>query len=238
MKEIGILFKADMIRAILAGRKNQTRRIIKPQPDVDCRPSKIPQYMELEKHWGKWVTTTPDGETKLIKCRYGQPGDLLYCKETFIKGVEMEQGTYALNDNGEYKPKIWFKANDPDLEWWDGISGFPRKTTPWKSPLFLKKEDARIWLRNTGVRVERLQDISEEDAIAEGIEYFRPVPGDGPAYTLYKSYMPTIWRWSADPRDSFRTLIQSINGPEVWDQNPWVFVITFEVLSVNGRPKI
>lgn len=236
MKELGILFKADMIRAILAGRKTQTRRICKPQPDVDDHPQLVPGYMELENHWGKWAITTSDGESKLIKCRYGQPGDLLYCKETFIKGYQTEDEMPVLDEDGEYIPGIWFKATDPDLKWLDGETGNYRETTPWKSPLFLKKKDARIWLRNTGARVERLQDIGEEDAIAEGIESFRPVPGDGVAQTMYRLYGPKN-AWTTDPRQSFRTLIQSIHGPEVWEENPWCFVIDFEVLSTTGRPK-
>lgn len=214
MKEVGILFKSDMIRAIIASGKNQTRRIIKPQPK---RP--------LEQAHA------------VIHCRYGQPGDLLYCKETFIKGYQTEDEMPVLDEDGEYINDIWFKATDPDLKWLDDETGYYRETTPWKSPLFLKKEDARIWLRNTGVRVERLQDISEKDAIAEGIESFRPVPGDGPATTMYKNYLSIGYR-ELLPRDSFRTLIQSINGPEVWEKNPWMFAINFEVLSVNGRPKI
>lgn len=152
-KEIGILFKQDMVRAILAGRKTQTRRICKPQPDVDDHPQLVPGYMELENHWGKWAITTSDGESKLIKCRYGASGDLLYAKEAYNEWPKGEAQYRASTASGE-------------------------ELGLWKSPLFMPKSAARIWLRNTGVRVERLQDISEADAIAEGIESFRPVPGD------------------------------------------------------------
>lgn len=225
-----------MVRAILAGRKTQTRRIIKPQPDM-----RATEFNFNPKGWPKnpWCARFKFMDnpaayeiTNQYKCRYGQPGDLLYCKETFIKGAEMEQGTYTLDSSGEYKPKIWFKASDPNLEWWDGTSAFPRKTTPWKSPLFLRKDDARIWLRNTGVRVERLQEISEKDAIKEVIEFH--VPGDGGTGPMFKHYLKD--KWGPSPVRSFQTLIQSIHGNQIWDENPWVFCISFEVLSTTGRP--
>lgn len=226
MKEIGILFNADMVKAVLEGRKNQTRRIIHPQPDEDCRPCKVPGYMELEKHWGKWAIVMPDGETKLINCRYGAPGDLLYVKETY---TELPAGEY------QYKVST---ANGEELG-------------KWKPSLFMPKKAARIWLRNTGVRVEHLQDISEKDAIGEGIKYWnidKDCLEGGEFVADYENYTWTpkkekdpnyedrFFPSFSNPIDSFRTLIQSIHGVAAWESDPWVFVINFEILSLTGKP--
>lgn len=152
MKEIGILFKTDMIRAILAGRKTQTRRIIKPQPDDTHHWRTFPDYkmsvnlLITTKGLVASFSDCANGrmeENTSVLCRYGAPGSLLYVKETWIKGYEMSDGTFTLDENEEYIPNIWFRADNPDLEWYDGESDFPRETTPWLSPLFLKKEDAR-----------------------------------------------------------------------------------------------
>ena len=96
----------------------------------------------------------------------------------------------------------------------------------------MPKAAARIWLRITDVRAERLQNISEEDAISEGIERNPKAPKE--IMVCYKSYISNDY--NVYPCVSFSTLWQLINGRESWDQNPWVWVVSFEVVSKTGKP--
>lgn len=116
MKEIGILFKQDMIRAILDGRKTMTRRIIKPQPDDSGLHNHTLLPMAVGSNLQGWWGTSEAGETKRFNCRYGELGDHLYVKETFIKGNRMTpDGYFETDEKGNYVPAIWFKATDSDL---------------------------------------------------------------------------------------------------------------------------
>lgn len=136
-------------------------------------------------------------------CPYGQVGDRLWVRETF-------------GQCDRVVPHVIYRA--------DGES--PNPDFKWKPSIFMPRKYSRITLEMTNVRVERLQDISEEDAKAEGIEQI-----DG----LWKNYLPEgILGWISidDPRESFRTLWTSINGPESWNANPWVWVVEFKRLSI------
>lgn len=140
-----------------------------------------------------------------IKNRYGQKGDIFWVRETFCKSLDVP---------GEY----YYKASNPEVctEDCDG--------SPWKPSIHMPKDAARIWLKRTGTRIERLGDISEEDAIAEGIHR----EWDGTAY-WYKNYLDTFpSNFKGVPKRSFQSLWNSINGPESWDANPWVWVLEFE----------
>ena len=179
MKEIPILFSTPMVQAILEGRKTQTRRVVKGE---------ALKWLEPDMFTPEFVANP---ENSL--CPYGQPGDLLWVRETWI------------NQDGDYK----FLADNLD---WKGIMKF-------KPSIYMPKEAARIWLKVVNVRVERLQEISEQDAIAEGVETLGLYPG-----------------YSVSSRGKFEGLWNHINGAESWDANPWVWVVEFEVLSTTGRP--
>jgi hypothetical protein len=168
MTERPILFSAEMVRAILDGRKTQTRRIIKPQPPAEaesvCRQLYSQEAPEFDGAWTWWAGKPQKPITRPLFCRYGQPGDQLWVSET----------------------------------------------------------DPIITLRITDIRVERLQDISEDDARAEGAMWH-----DGG--TLWHSG----WRHDysdvhADAYSSFARLWNNINGPGAWGANPWVWAISFE----------
>jgi hypothetical protein len=176
-KERPILFSGEMVRAILDGRKTQTRRVVKPKPDDS----------------GLWNND---------KCPYGKPGDRLWVRETFFVDG----------------PRIQYRADH---------HGAPKETI-WKPSIFMPRHASRILLEIADVRCERLRDISEADAIAEGVASFRPVPGDGDPETLYANYMNKGRLSYRKAYFSFMTLWQSINGPESWNANPWVWVITFK----------
>lgn len=185
MKERPIIFSTPMVQAILDGRKTQTRRIIKPQPDEDC-------YYLMELNSGILTINYNQGDKNpKVKCPYGQPGDLLWVRESFAK---------ATDPDGD--DLYYYKA---DRRHADG---------KWKPSIHMPKAAARIWLRVKDVRVERVQDITEGDAIKEGIK---------PEFDyLHNSYE------NLTPKCSFMTLWRKINGRESWDANPWVWVVEFE----------
>lgn len=198
-----------MVRAILEGRKTMTRRVIPKQPTID------PQT-------GDWLMTYTEGREEVLPieqwaefrkkmCKFGKPGDRLWVRETW------RDQSYSFVDADRNFSEYQYRA-----DWPKGIEG----GVLWRPSIFMPRIACRILLEITDIRVERLQDISKVDAIAEGIESFRPVPGDGPAETLYRHYMKG--KWGPSPIHSFETLWQSINGPESWEQNPWVWVIAFK----------
>ena len=140
MKERPILFSTEMVKAILQGRKTQTRRIVKPQPI-----GKVTYFK------GEIWTDEPDVITsRTIKCPYGQPNDRLWVRETWAR-ESFPNGTTARS------VETLYLANGD-------------KAVRWKPSIHMPKAAARIWLEVVSVRVERLNDISEKDAIAEGIE--------------------------------------------------------------------
>ena len=197
MKEKPILFSGPMVNAILDGRKTQTRRAVK-----HCTQNSAASrpYFPGGYKQGKFVEPTD--------CPYGQPGDRLWVRETWGRGY-----TYGGGD-----PVFWYRA--------DGESRFEQKpsvicdyTRPpdnakWKPSIFMPRWASRITLEITDVRVERLRDISEEDSWEEGIH---DLAADNE-------------QWDGDPdqgRKTFCLIWQSINGKGSWEQNPWVWVVSF-----------
>lgn len=185
MKERPILFSTEMVKAILEGRKTQTRRVVKKQPHGAG---------EWVRQLASWLFPNVNPYIKL-KCPYGQPGDRLWVRETFL--VERSQH----KDFYEYK-----------ADYSNTFAG----DVCWKPSIFMPREACRILLEVTDVRVERLQDISEEDAIAEGISL--------PNYAeqaIKDIFFP-------EPSAIYSELWESINGKGSWDKNPWVWVIEFK----------
>lgn len=213
-----------MVRAVLEGRKTQTRRVVKPQPNehgVDFMPHA--PALDWEQHYGQvwepWHWETEEGES-ISKpwSPYGQSGDRLYVREMW-----QWEGDTKWSD-AQPIGSFWYKADEGRV-WEQGPSR-------WKPSIHMPKSAARIFLEVTEVRVERLQDISEEDAIAEGILF-----NDSPIGRFYKSYTADARGYGHPDHDypgvssavkSYETLWQSINGPDSWDNNPWVWVITFK----------
>lgn len=190
MKFIPILFSTPMVQAILEGRKTQTRRVVKPQP----------QGKMYKEHLRETYSDTDWGAT--CKCPYGQPGDILWVRETF-------------GEDADNSSKYFFKADFPNL-----------KIPKWKPSIFMPKEASRIFLRVKSVRVEHLTVITPEDAIAEGIEKV-PTPHLTGVEFAWRDYGHKD-RLLSDPVASYRSLWDAINGRGSWDKNPWVWVIEFE----------
>jgi len=210
MKERPILFNTENVKAILEGRKTQTRRVIKPQPEI----------------WrGKEIYFSYPGHYKLLNteehishyCKYGKRGDRLWARETWYYDDSLGRVFYKANQNEE---GIIFR-NDPDF----GLQ--PYKIEKWKPSIFMPKKFSRITLEIVDLRVEQLQNISELDAHLEGIER----SADSSGYTWYKNYLDEYpSNFKQNPIKSFKSLWDSINKKRgySWDSNPWVYVIEFK----------
>ena len=195
MKVQQILMSAPMVRAILARTKTQTRRVVKPQPRI------------LAGELLCWKDDALTDDQMAVRCPYGQPGDRLWVRETFRGCRAYEVQGYAPKDWGN-KP-IWFEA--------DGAP--PGRPEQWalrsRPSIHMPRWASRITLEVTGVRVERLQDISEADAVAEG------------SFT-WAGEQDTPVRDLPEARLVYRQLWEDINGPGSWDTNPWVWCVDFK----------
>lgn len=203
-RERPILFKAPLVRAILAGKKSVTRRVVKPQP-----PSWIESF--------GYSCFTPPGSISgrgnfedrgpaetFFRCPYGVPGDLLYVKETWAKREDIDPATERSRAVHYLLHRATYEGDIGD-EW--------HYYGRWRPSIFMPRWASRITLRVTDVRVERLRDITEEEAITEG---------------FYAWTHRTEGEISA--RHQFRELWAEINGKRsgcAWEDSPWVWVIQF-----------
>lgn len=204
-----ILFSTEMVQAILEGRKTQTRRIIKPQTDENgvgfMKNPPLDWESTYKETWCPWKWDTVEGERVSKFCPYGDIGDILWVRETWQK---------IITPFG--KDAFVYKADDDFYK--DTIEDWPG----WSPSIFMPKEACRLFLKITSIRVERLQGISEQDAIAEGVRKYE----NRIIQTKYKDYVNA--RPTSSAVESFETLWQSVYGRESWDANPWVWVIEFE----------
>lgn len=190
MKERPILFSAEMVRAILGGRKTQTRRVIKDPHGL--LKNYTPTGKTVDYGYGTRCGVKFSDTTMTIPCPYGQPGDRLWVREAF--GLDFDDAIL-------YRAcKYGSKPFDPGQE------------IRWKPPIHMPRVASRIDLEITEVRVERLQDISEADALAEGCEEGPDddVTGGSTAY------------------QEFAKLWCKIKGADSWVANPWVWAISFK----------
>lgn len=202
-----ILFSGAMVHAILEGRKTQTRRVIKPQPEYAQRDGRLLRLEEINPDL--WPTATA---RLLPSCPYGAKGHRLWVRETWAVR-SLPSGLWV-----EYKAdgdNIPLPGPDEhDIRDEGGKVDLARYATPadhWRPSIHMPRWASRIDIEITGVRVERVQDISEEDAIAEGIPPWDRDPN------------------GVVPRIGFASLWDSINGERGygWDANPWVWVVEF-----------
>ena len=202
-----IIFSTPMVQAILAGRKTQTRRIVKPQPSSGIRKSVFVK------------SGLEDGHGREIKPRY-QPSDILWVRETCCE-VPYEYNHVPIKGGYITIPKYAYKA-DSERDY----------TGIWKPSIHMPREAARIFLRVTSVRVERLQEITAEDVIREGIEY----SDSGPYHWHVLDTKLNAWINFHFHDEAFKHLWDSLNAKRGygWDTNPWVWVIEFERISRTG----
>lgn len=195
IQERPILFSGLMVQAILEGRKTQTRRVIKPQP-TPWRPDDVEDVVEWQcKSRGTVIHSVPSGLIPF--CPYGEVGDRLWVRETF-----------GLPFGLSYGRKVLYRADGchtPDAMW------------SWRPSIHMPRWASRLTLEIIGVRVERIQDISEADVKAEGCEYL--------AYRCADEMRPN------DPSE-FSDLWDIINEKRGfgWAANPWVWVVEFRVI--------
>jgi len=215
MKERPIIFSAPMVRALLDGSKTQTRRIYKMRkhPDSGCAMTGAELARQLQ----------PVIENV---CPYGRPGDRLWVKETW-------------SDAGTGSPDlIRYRADYPASVLAEFQRMPPPARHPWKSSLFMRRTASRALLVIVSVRMERLQSISKDDAIAEGITVCSELKGRGDRWHC----PPHIRRIGEgdrvedivcegglveDPREAYRGVWSAINGAGSWEANPWVWVLAF-----------
>lgn len=212
MKLHPILFSAQMVRALLDGSKTQTRRVLKqaigPSLSVGMSDDQ-PGVAELSWLYGDGPGHEVHEATKRVPCPYGQPGDHLWVRETWAYGI------HALSSKDHEREGPWVYAADGEV----ALQG--RLCDRWRPSIHMFQSASRITLEITGVRVERLQDISEADAIAEGA-----------SSSALEKIQAGQDRWA---RRAYRTLWEQINGTDSWDLNPWVWVIEFK--RTTGEPK-
>lgn len=243
MADRPILFSASMVRAILAGTKTQTRRAMKNPPEwrTDHHPhgwqwnGKKPGEPVLS----KWPDAKLIGQeiAQRATCPYGKPGDRLWVREAFrfpesidhLSPAEIGEKALAVGYPKPWCP-IQFEA--------DGLRRTPQEWRDFVTPpqaneagrlragMHMPRWASRITLEVTGVRVERLQDISEADAIAEGLIFDDKRPEWGCWYVDESAKRGTDY-----PVEAYRALWEQINGPESWSANPWVWVVEFKRLE-------
>lgn len=214
MKERPILFSAPMVRVLLDGSKTQTRRICKPAQLYGLsHVIEVPDPQERGQVYNGSHFGDEEGDVQFA-CPYGGRGDRLWVREAFAR------------IDGQTRPWIEtdYRATYQHGDRLGDTLGIKKRWTP---SIHMPRHASRITLEVTGVRVERLGDISEADAIAEGIKTIQ-VGGDGQVRWL--NYMAPESKVAAfgDPRRSFWSLWEAINGRESYDANPWVWVISFK----------
>jgi hypothetical protein len=203
-----------MVRALLAGAKTQTRRVVKPQPYVDEMGNAC---------WNGWnygqdvyrnpmfktlASPIPSSRTKRVLCPYGAPGDRLWVRETWMDllgtGIERTTGDRSRYAYGaDTKPGSHSDETRKDY----GLK--------WRPSIHMPRAASRITLEVLRVRVERLKACNEVDAIAEGAPW---AACGAPQEGSHKAGFAQLW--------------ESINGPGSWDANPWVWVIEFKRVEV------
>jgi hypothetical protein len=207
VKERPILFSGEMVRAILDGKKTQTRRVIK-KVIVFSSQDKLPNGWSWEKRVFKDSEGYDDAEfIGVPPSPFGQPGDCLWVRETwdvrFLEGVLEKQ--------------LCFRADMTSIKCPENFKG--ELNYNWRPSIFMPRWASRILLEIVNIRVERLQDITESDAEKEGM-------------TVKKVNIPQPGFKVGDPlesyRDVFKFLWNSINGKYPWESNPWVWVIEFK----------
>lgn len=225
MTERPILFSGPMVRAILDGKKTMTRRVVKPQPsahhwhgskEYNQRAVLIDTTKGTCLRFSHLLGDREDGNVQYMRCPYGKRGDRLWVRETWCQVDDREFGGQLWidyrstpSDDGSH-PAGWHNAPDD------------AQALKWRPSIHMPRSASRILLEITGIRVERLQEITEEDALAEGCE--REFKADGSV------------GWGAgliEATANFKILWNGINEKRgySWESNPWVWVIEFKRIT-------
>ncbi|HEI8759201.1 TPA: hypothetical protein SLG70_000347 [Klebsiella oxytoca] len=252
MKERGMIFNGEMVRAILDGRKTQTRRIMKVQPSEDFTPMNMALETDYKARWYTPGVVDKDGylqpaskevfgvsnENEGYSCPFGAVGDRIWVRETWgvvsheldedgrIRPWTPDRPATVIHEmpfgNGYYSGHAIYAA-DGDFTWGDD-DGYEDGRSCWKPSIHMPKAASRILLEITDVRVERLNAISEEDAEAEGID-MEALYDSQDCYDCIADHNMT---GRPTVTGAFKYLWESIYGEESWKANSWVWVIEFK----------
>lgn len=239
MKERPIPFNPPMVRAIREGRKTQTRRAVNPQPYEDPKWGLVwepkgkgphcPWYCQRNTAWNPITNASKSFWGERGGSPYGQPGDRLWVREEHFRFGHWEKVEGVRTNQGWQK---WRFVADSEEVRFEAPAEFRKgrhhkdpATPAWHKRLarFMPRCASRVTLEIVSIRAERLQAISEADAIAEGLK---------PDHLWDRRNTPTGWwtgwahRWES-PCDAFREIWESINGADSWNANPWVWAIEF-----------
>ncbi|MFY1939484.1 hypothetical protein ACOTCW_29315 [Achromobacter xylosoxidans] len=210
MRERPIIFTGPMVRAILAGNKTQTRRVAKPVRHPDLGNVYTPGALVLEREPQHVIDRA---------CPYGQPGDRLWVREKWNRFEPWSGPHYA----ADYEGFGVGPDDDPDH--------IPDHKVRWRPSIHMPRSACRLELEVTGVRVERLNEISEADAVAEGIpEDSEPCERCGDCGWLCIGGEPQQCDAPGcgdGAIDEYCALWEQLNGAGSWDANPWVWVVEF-----------
>lgn len=244
-KERPVLFTAEEVRATQDGRQTQFRRVVKPQPQLGVHNATGYDGRQ----WWAWhggTTRAPEEHywqphetpgVPLRCCPYGVPGDRIYVKETFALSIR-DPETFEPDSRSPYDwdPPV-YKADNPTVSWSldsvvDGkLVSEPLDKPPWRPSVHMPRWASRILLEVTDVRVERVQDITQEEAEEEG-SYLAKCPCLPPARNPIESLFKQSW--CQVHGQEFSNLWDSRHAKRGhgWDVNPWVWVVGFRVLDV------
>lgn len=228
MKTTHVLFATNMAKAVHEGNKTQTRRIVKGQPPYHETHASIDYQQDLDVYWWWWGSYTQTIYHE-AKCPYGKSGDQLWVKETFYAW-----GRWETRFSEKKKRDEWHFI-DLTLQCGESyryadcapekvLSGKTGMVGWWKRPsIFMPRVASRILLEISAIRVERLNDISDDDAIAEGA---KADPCDHARRTCSE-----IGCYCPSAKNDFQYIWDSINGKNSWQLNPWVWVVTFKKIE-------
>ena len=207
-----------MVRAILENSKTQTRLVVNPAPEADQKLSTVTGssgfiYAVDSTYSQPW----PDVRRMRWDCPYGQPGDLLWVRETFCPIYSQDP-----NYNGGQPIEHDYRATYKNGDRLGDLLGIKKQ---WKSSRYMPRRASRITLEITGVRIERLQGISESDAIAEGCSK------NHNGYYWGGPHAVSGLKQMATAKSAYNDLWTSINGPDSWAANPWVWVVEFKKVA-------
>lgn len=211
-RERPILMSAPMVRALLSGAKTQTRRVVKPQP-LGGAPTLLEHLLPHQ----RWATDEAE-EEHVWKCPYGEPGDRLWVRETWSPDPPIDSSWASTEWNGCGRRIDGVPERFQHPRFCNYSADWLHGPIVWRPSIHMPRWASRLTLEITGVRVERLQEISEGDAYDEGTaEWCAETQRNGNKW-------PNIVR-------AYQGLWESINGPDSWASNPWVWVLEFRRLE-------
>lgn len=212
MREVGIQYSAPMVRGVLDDSKNVTRRTVKGEIPAGAVRAVFGQWSPGRPHAWRWLDQSGAPLGKPFRCPYGVAGDRLWVREAWRTLPRLDE-----------LPPRDVPPGSPVTFYADGGDEAASLGGKFRPGMFMPRWASRIVLEVTDVRVERLQAISEDDARSEGVAYD---PGEGGFF-----WVPGLGCASDRAVDSFRLLWQQINGEDSWNENPFVFAISFRRIT-------